>query len=177
MILVLKLTEGSKIENKVIWFKKSLKLNIQTAKDAIKNIFSNSKLKTFLIYRSLSHHMLFLWIILLPVLSEKWMEDWYSWFVTIIWSLWAMIAAKYAYKFWEKYSYNTAWILGITIQWVLLVAIWLLLDSWIAVITLYFLFNLFDWLWQPSWNHVLVELTNWKAIATTRSIIFSYFPH
>ena len=175
VFLVLKLTETTQIQTQISTLKESFKHQIHTAKTALKNVFHSTKIKTFLVYRSLSHHMLFLGVILLPVLSEKGMLDWYSGIVSSIGIIGSMFASKYAYKFAEKWSYNLAWILGTTAQGILLITISIFLDSWIAVVVLYFLFNVFDGLWQPSWNHVLVELTNGKAIATTRSIIFAIF--
>jgi hypothetical protein len=59
IILVLNLVETSKIIKEVKNLGESIKENIQTAKNAINNVFSNNKLKIFLIYRSLSHHMMF----------------------------------------------------------------------------------------------------------------------
>jgi len=175
IVLVLKLTETIKLKENISSYKDAWNQNLHTAKTAIKNVLHSSKLKTFLLYRSLSHHMLFLGIILLPILSEKRMPDWYSGFVVSVGIIGSMFASKYAYKIGEKWGYNFAWVLGTTVQGILLLAIGFLLDSWITVACLYFLFSIFDGLWQPSWNHVLVELTNGKAIATTRSIIFSIF--
>jgi MFS family permease len=173
IILVLKLTETTEI--KISHYKQVWEQNLDTAKIALRNVFHNSKLKIFLLYRSLSHHMLFLGIILLPLLSERGMHDWYSGFVISIGAIGGMFASKYAYKIGEKWSYNFTWVLGTTAQGVLLVGIGFFLHSWITVVCLFFLFNIFDGLWQPSWNHVLVELTQGKAIATTRSIIFAVF--
>ena len=175
IFLVIKLTETTNIKEENSSFKQVWKNNVVTAKTAIKNVFHNSKLKTFLLYRSLSHHMLFLGIILLPVLSSHGMPDWYAGIVATIGVIGSMFASKYAYIFGEKFSYNLAWILGTGVQGVLLIAIGVFLDSWHIVVLLFFLFNVFDGLWQPSWNHVLVELTKGKAIATTRSIIFAFF--
>lgn len=39
----------------------------------------------------------------------------------------------------------------------------------------YILFMACDGLWHPDWNHVLVQVVHGKAIATTRSIVFSIF--
>lgn len=60
-------------------------------------------------------------------------------------------------------------------QALLMIIAGIFLKSWIAVAVIYIFFNMFDGLWQPSWNHVLVDLTKGKAIATTRSIIFAVF--
>jgi len=103
------------------------------------------------------------------------MLDWYSGVIITIATAASMITTKYAYKFGEKYSYNLNWVLGTTMQGVLLILAGLLTGSWIAIACILILFNLFDGLWQPAWNHVLVEQTQGKAIATTRSIIFSIF--
>jgi hypothetical protein len=51
----------------------------------------------------------------------------------------------------------------------------LFVKNWIVMSVLLIFFSLFDWMRQPAWNHVLVEQTKGKAIATTRSIIFSIF--
>ena len=175
IILVLKLIETSKIKKEIKNIKKSLKENIQTAKKAFNNVFSNNKLKIFLIYRSLSHHMMFFWIILLPILSEKWMIDSLAWIVVAISTFCWMIASKYAYKLWEKYNYNNVWIISTTIQWFLLIIVSFFIEYWVIIALIYMIFNIFDWLWQPSWNHSLMKLTNWKEVATTRSIIFAFF--
>ncbi|SEH05297.1 MFS transporter [Candidatus Venteria ishoeyi] len=102
VILVLQLTETTKIKEKFSTAQESWKHNLNTAKIALKNVFQSSKLKTFLVYRSLSHHMLFLGVILLPVLSEKGMLDWHSGIVVAIGTIGSMFASKYAYKNWRK---------------------------------------------------------------------------
>jgi MFS family permease len=175
IILVLKLTETTKLRKGVLTWKKALDENMHIAKVALKNVFHNSKLKLFMIYRSLSHHMLFFGIILLPTLSERGMEDWYAGIVVAVSTLGSMFAAKYAYLYDKKFSYNSAWVLGTAMQAVCMIIAALVLNSWIAVAVIYVIFCAFDGLWQPSWNHILVELTKGKAIATTRSIIFAMF--
>ncbi len=175
IILTTRLIETTQIEEKFTNFKHAIKVNIDTAKLAIKNVFWNKKLKLFLLYRSLSHHIMFFAIILLPILSEKGMEDWLSWAVTAVFVAWSMFASKYVYKIGERYGYKYPWVFGTIAQWILMILAWFLFNSWIVVAVIYFFFSIFNWLIWPSWNHLLVQLTKWKAIATTRSIIFAVF--
>lgn len=175
VIMVAKLTETTKIKSSFKNFKHLISENIRTAKTALKNVFKNPKMRLFMIYRSLSHHTLFFPIIVLPLLAEKGMVDWYSGIVVAIATIASMITTKFAYKIGEKYSYNLNWVIGTTTQGLLLVIAGLLTNSWILVGLIYVLFSSFDGLMQPSWNHVLVSLTQGKAIATTRSIIISFF--
>jgi MFS family permease len=175
VFLVLQLQESTVLTQKIKSVRDAFTQNIRTAKEAFENIWHNKDLKNFLLYRSLSHHMLFFGIILLPTLSEKGMPDWYAGGVTTLGIIGSMFASKYAYKVDERYSYNLAWVFGTTMQGICLIAVGLLLHSWPLMILVYVLFNIFDGIWQPSWNHILVQLTNGKAIATTRSIVFAVF--
>lgn len=175
VFLVMELSETTKIKASLKNFRHLMNENLHTAKTALKNVFGNSKMLLFLLYRSLSHHTLFFPIIVLPLLASKGMLDWYSGILVALATIAAMFASKYAYKLGEKFSYEVNWVLGTTTQGILLILAGLLTSSWILVGLIYILFNLFDGLWQPAWNHVLVELTKGKAIATTRSVIFSVF--
>jgi len=173
--LVFQLQEVSPIKDTLISIKQSIKINRETAKEAIKNVFSNSKMRLILLYRSLSHHVLFLSVIFLPMASKAGMSDWYSGFiVSIIW-IWWVFVMKYAYKIGEKYSYTFARVLATSLQWITLLVAAFLLNSWIWLVIITAIFYIFDGLWQPSWNHVLVQETKGRSIATTRSIIFSVF--
>ena len=129
-------------------------------------------MRTFLIYRSLSHHATFFGILLLPILSEKWMLDRVSWLITTIFTIWSMFAAKYAYKRWEKYGYNYSWTWSTIWQAICLIIAWILFKSRILLACIYLIFSIFDWIISPSRNHELIKLTKWKSIATSRSIIF-----
>jgi len=71
ILFTTRLVETTKIKEKFTSIKQALKANLDTAKIAIKNVFTNKKLKLFLLYRSLSSHITFFAIILLPILSEK----------------------------------------------------------------------------------------------------------
>ena len=173
--LVLQLKEVAPIKDKLISIKESIKVNRETGKEAIKSVFGNSKMRLVLLYRSLSHHVLFLSVIFLPMASKAGMPDWYGGFVaSIIW-VWWIFVMKYAYKIGEKYSYTFAWVLATSLQWITLIIAAFLLQSWIWLVVITAIFYIFDGLRQPSWNHVLVELTKWKAIATTRSVVFGIF--
>jgi MFS family permease len=175
VFLVMELSETTEIKASLKDFRHLWSENLHTAKSALKNVFGSTKMLLFLVYRSLSHHTLFFPIIVLPLLASKGMLDWYSGILVALATIASMITSKYAYKVGEKFSYEVNWVLGTTVQGVLLILAGLLTSSWILVGLIYVLFNLFDGLWQPAWNHVLVELTKGKAIATTRSVIFSVF--
>jgi len=172
IILTFKLCESSRIIHKFNSFKNAFKINIDIWKDAIKNVFLNNKMRNFLVYRSLSHHVTFFWVLLLPILSEKWMIDWISWLITTLFTIWSMLASKYAYKRWEKYGYKYSWIWSTIWQAICLIIAWLYFKSWIFLSVIYFIFSVFDGIISPSRNHELIQLTKWKSIATTRSIIF-----
>ena len=172
VILTYQLTETSKILENIRTFKQAVKLNIDTWVNAIKNVFWNKDMRTFLIYRSLSHHVTFFWILLLPILSEKWMLDWISGLITTIFTIWSMFASKYAYKRWEKYWYNYSRTRSTIWQAICLIIAWILFKSRILLTCIYLIFSIFDWIISPSWNHELIKLTKWKSIATSRSIIF-----
>lgn len=173
IILTHQLTETYKIKEKIKSFKHALQLNINTWKNAIKEVFWNKDMRNFLIYRSLSHHVTFFWILLLPILSEEGMLDRVSWLITTLFTIWSMFAWKYAYKRWEKYWYNNSRTRSTIWQAICLIIAWIFFKSRIFLAIIYFIFSAFDWIISPSWNHELIKLTNWKSIATTRSIIFA----
>lgn len=174
VILTLQLRELHIYEKLTSW-KESLKKNVDTAKIAIKNVVWNKSLRLLLLYRSLANHVAFIFIISLPLRVQYGMPEWMAWVLTTIGTIAVMGANKYTYKIWEKYNYNTAWVVATLTQGILLIIIWLFIKNWIVMSILLILFNLFDGIRQPARNHVLVEQTQWKAIATTRSIIFSIF--
>ena len=173
IIFTYQLTETSKISEKIKTFKQAIQLNINTWKNAIKEVFWNKDMRNFLIYRSLSHHVTFFWILLLPILSEKGMLDWVSWFITTLFTIWSMFAWKYAYKRWEKYWYNHSRVWSTIWQAICLIIAWIFFKSRIFLAVIYFIFTVFDGIISPSRNHQLIQLTKWKSIATTRSIIFA----
>jgi len=173
VILTTRLTETTKLDQKIKGLKQALKVNWNTATAALKNVFGSKKLRLFLVYRSISHHLLFLEILLLPLLSEKGMENWMSGFVMTSFVIASMFASKFAYKIGEKFGYNKPWVYSTIAQGICLILIGFTLNNWILTAVIYFTFSIFDGLIAPSWNHSLVQLTKGEAIATTRSIIFA----
>ena len=173
IILTYQLTETFQIKEKIQSFKHAIMLNIDTWKNAIREVFGDKSVRNFLIYRGLSYHVAFFDVLLLPILSEKGMIDWMSWVITTIFAIGSMFASKYAYKRWEKYGYNHARAWSTICQAVCLIVSWILFKSRILLAILYFVFSVFNWIIQPAWNHELVYRTNGKSIATTRSIIFA----
>ena len=173
VIFTYQLTETLEISWKVKSFKQAIKLNIDTGINALKDVFWNKEIRNFLFYRSLSHHATFFWVLLLPILADKWMLDWVSGMITTIFSLWGMLATKYVYKWWEKHGYNSSRVYSTIWQWLCLIIAWIFFKSWIFLAIVYFVFSIFDGFIAPSRNHSLVKMIKWKSIATTRSIIFA----
>jgi MFS family permease len=173
VVLTLQLTETTQMKHKFTSFKHIVKVNVDTWISALKDVFRDSKLKNFLVYRCLTHHVKYFWILLLPILAEKGMVDWVSWLLTTIFTLWSMFASKYAYKIWEKYWYQSSFICSTVVQGIFLVIAGLFFNSWIFLFVIYFFFSIFDGFVFVSRNHCLVQLTQWKSLATCRSIIFA----
>jgi MFS family permease len=174
IVLVLQLKEIMK-KPKFRTLKQIFYKNVKTGKIALSNVFRNNRLRLLLIYRSLSHHMLFFTIILLPTMSNKGMPDWISGGIITAAGVGALISTKFAYKIGEKYSYNFAWVISSVFQGALLIIAALVLDSWVLLAGVFVMFSVFYGLWGPAWNHVLVEETRGQAIATTRSIVMAVF--
>ena len=172
IILTYNLTETYQIKEKIKSIKQAIQLNINTWKNAIKEVFLNKDMKNFLIYHTLSYHVTFFWILLLPILSEKGMLNWVSWLITTLFTIWNMFAIKYTYKWWEKYWYNHSRVRSTIWQAICLIISWIFFKSRIFLAIIYFIFSILNGIISPSWNHQLIKLTNWKSIATTRSIIF-----
>ena len=171
VILAYQFTETYEIKEKIKSFKQALILNINTWKNAIKDVFSSKDTRNFLIYRSFSHHVKFFEVLLLPILSEKGMIDWVSWIITTLFVIWSMFASKYTYKRWEKYWYNRARAWSTVWEAVCLIIAWIFFKSWIFLAIVYFSFSIFDGIVRPAYNHELVKISKWRSIATTRSIM------
>lgn len=175
VILTLQLKEINPIQEKLSSFKKIVIKNYETAKIALKNVFHNKNMRTFLIYRSLANHVAFLFIISLPLRLQAWMEPWLAGILWIISTVAIFFANKYAYKAGEKWSYNHVWVFSTIAQAVLLIFVAFFLKSWIMITIVMVLFNFFEGLRMPARNHVLVSQTKRIATATTRSVIFAVF--
>ncbi len=175
LVISFKLKEISQSNSPKLNHTASLKHNIDTAKLAIHNVFTNSKIKLLLIYRTLANHVSFFPLILLPTLSDSGMPDWASGLVISFATVGLMISNKFAYKLAGKFSYNKVWVYSTFVQALVLILAAFYLESWLVLVGIFAIFNILEGLWEPAWNHVLVGQTNSKAVATTRSIIFSVF--
>ncbi|MDD4628644.1 MAG: MFS transporter [Candidatus Peribacteraceae bacterium] len=149
--------------------------NLATAREAFSSVFKSARLRLLLIYRSLANHVAYLPLVILPVLVKDGMVSWVGGIIVALSSLASMLASRYAYVLGERRSYNTAWMLATVLQGALLIVAGLILSHWLLLAALFVVFNFLEGLWQPAWNHVLVEESHGKAVATTRSIVFSFF--
>ena len=175
VVLTLQLKEVAPLKEKIQWTKKLFIKSFETAKSALKNVFTDQDLKTILLYRTFANHVAFLFVVSLPHLVEQWMQDWLGGAITALWGLGVAMFSNYAYKIGEKKGYWYARVIATIAQAVLLIIAWFILKSWILFAILILIFQTFDWLWQPAWNHILVAKTKGKAIATTRSVVFLVF--
>lgn len=99
VFLVTKLSETTYLCTEKLSLREAVFENLHTAKVALGNVFHSSKLKLFMVYRSLSHHMMFFGVILLPLLAQNGMEDWFAGIVMAFATMGGMLASKYAYLF------------------------------------------------------------------------------
>ena len=175
VVLVYKLRDVQSLKSRKQSAAALFKENINTAKEAFNNVLHNSRLRLILVYRSLANHVAFFPLIVLPVMSDGGMPDWFSGVIIALAAIGTMLSAKYAYVLGERIGYRASWLIGTIIQGILLIAAGIFLAWWVSLLLLYFLFNIGEGLWQPAWNHVLVEETSGHAIATTRSVVFSVF--
>jgi len=174
MFFTLKLKEVVIIQ-KFNNFRELFVKNIEIAKTAFQNVFYNPNLRLLLIYRSFANHVAFFFIISLPVLVQGGMSERIGGVVVAVAWVTSMFASKFAYKIGERKSYSSVRVFSTIAQAILMILAWFLVQYWIWFAIVFIVFNLFEWFWMPSRNHVLVWQTWWKAIATTRSIIFGIF--
>lgn len=175
VIIVLKLVDTTIITEKVSWVKNNLIHNYKTAKNGLHNVFFDRKLRLILIYKSLSNPVAYFYVIFIPFVLRAWMPDWYTWIVMTTSIIWTMLASKFAHKISDRFGYNFTWVFASSLQWIVLVIAGLVLKNWAFVVLIYFIFDIVEHLWYPAWNHIVVENSQGKAIATTRSIIFWIF--
>lgn len=175
VIITLQLKEVWPIRQKIEGVKKLFIKSYQTAKSAIIHVFKNKDMKVILLYRTFANHVSFLFVLSLPLLVDYGMEDWFGWVLTALWGLATAVASNFAYKIWEKKWYWFTRVFSTIAQAVLMIVAWFVFKSWVVFAVVILVFKLFDGLRSPAWNHILVAKTQWKAIATTRSIVFSVF--
>jgi hypothetical protein len=77
IFLTIQLKEPNFIQEKFDSFKHILSKNFDVAKTALKKVFFDKNMRLLLIYRSLSSHVAFFFIISLPILVEDGMEEWF----------------------------------------------------------------------------------------------------
>lgn len=147
----------------------------RTIKEALANVWHKKPLRLLLLYRSLANHVSFLPLVVLLLLVGAGMPDWMGGVIMTAAAIGGMLGSKYAYMMGERTSYAKTWVTATVVEAVLLIASSFFIGYWPLLALCFFLFNIFEGLWRPAWNHVLVEQTQGKSVATTRSIIFGIF--
>ena len=109
--------------------------------------------------------MVFLGLIILPVLSNAGMIDWWSGAVITGVTLVSLFAAKYAYVFADRWGYRKMWVGTSVIQGVLSIIASFFVDYWIIFMLIFFVNQWFFWVSPPVWNHILVQETKGNALA------------
>ena len=149
--------------------------NIRTAQIALKNVFHNSQLRLFTLYRSLGSGITFIGIIILPTLAKAGMIDYWAGVVTTGAAIFSMFASKYAYLLANKWGYKKIWIFTSVMQAVVLIVASFFTSSWMVLAGIFVMNQLFLGLSSPVWNHILVKEAKGAALATTRSIVVGLF--
>ncbi len=149
--------------------------NLEVLTHALKSVFGSAKLRTLLIYRSLSNHVAFFPLLILPILVDLQIPDFYGGLVISAAAVFMLVSTKFAYLIGEKRGYQNTWIASSIIQALLLILVGFFVQNWIVIVCAFLIFNLSEGLWLPAWNHVLVSHTHGKSVATSRSIIFGIF--
>lgn len=175
VFLTLRLKEVSYEENTPEEEKNYLKKYLRTGRSAIINIFTNKNIRTLILFRAFANHVSYLPLVIFPVLVDAKMPSFAAGIVSALATGGMMFVLQFGNAFSEKYSYARSWIIATLIQAGLLIIASFTLHNWWLLASIYIVFIAFDGLWQPAWNHVLVQVVGGKAVATTRSIVFSLF--
>lgn len=147
----------------------------QTMSSAISSVRTNKDIRLLVIFRCFANHVSYLPLVIFPVLTRTGMPEYAAGIVGAIATLGVMIVLLLGHRFSEKYSYTASWVTASLLQALLLLIAASVLGNWWLLAVVYILFMACDGLWHPAWNHVLVQVVHGKAIATTRSIVFSIF--
>lgn len=174
--LVLKLKEPISIKP-LKSFKDHFKSNLNVARAALLGISKKGKIRLILVYRIFTNHLSYFLIIILPVLANRGMPDWYSGIITGIGAILLMLAVTFSSIIGEKFSYQISWVFSSVLQGSVLLICGLLLPfiGWPILIMIFFLFKITEGLIMPAWNHVVVTASRGIAIATTLSLTMSFY--
>ncbi|MFN7160707.1 MAG: MFS transporter [Candidatus Gracilibacteria bacterium] len=173
--LTFRLKEVTEKELNLVEEESRVRKYFRTAKMAFMNVLTNKDIRTLLIFRTFGNHISYLPLVIFPVLTDAHMPSFASGIISALATAAMMYMLKFGNNFSEKYSYGLSWIIATIIQSLILCAAAFFLHDWVILAGIYIIFVAFDGLWQPAWNQVLVNVVGGKAIATTRSLIFSIF--
>jgi len=122
-----------------------MRQNLAVARMSVSAVFSSPSLRILVLFRSLSNHVSFLPLLILPYLQSNGMLESQGWVVMGIIGAVSIVAVKYSYLIGEKIGYARAWILSSVMQAILLVVIGLIGGvSWRIIALVFGLFTIWD---------------------------------
>jgi len=143
---------------------------IITFKKAYKFLFWNKNLLLFLTLMILANDLGYLSRVLLPSLVENWVADFLSsyiiWFSVLAGILWNLLPQK----LWDKFSFEKVFMVLILLNSLLHFSAYFYVDN-NFILSLIFIFICFViWIYWPTWNHIIMSLTDIWEKATVRSL-------
>jgi len=151
-------------------YKHFIKDQINTIKVWAKFLFTNKAIVSFMILMILWDDLWYLAKVLMPSLVKNGVESFLSayivWFSVLAWILWNLIS----HKFWDKFSWEKTFISLILINAILHLLAYFYVNNSLIISIIFIFISFVIWIYWPSWNHIIMQLTNIKEKATTRSI-------
>jgi len=151
-------------------YKHFIKDQINTIKIWVKFLFTNKTIVTFMILMILWDDLWYLAKVLMPSLVENGVESFLSaylvWFSVLAWILGNLIPQK----LWDKFSWEKTFVSLILINAILHLLAYFYVNNSLILSIIFIFISFVIWIYGPSWNHIIMKLTNIKEKATTRSI-------
>ncbi len=145
-------------------------LQIKTLKNWFKFLIRNKSLLILLILMILWNNLWYLAKTLLPSITKNWVKDFLSsyiiWFSVLAWILWNLIPKK----LWDKFTWEKVFIILLFVNSILHITASLYVNNNLIITILFILISFTIWIYWPTWNHLVMWLTNIKEKATVRSI-------
>jgi MFS family permease len=139
-------------------------------KKAFNFLIWKNTLLFFLVLMILWNDLWYLARVLLPSLVDNWVKDFLSsyiiWFSVLAWILGNLIPQKLG----EKLSWKKLFIVLIWINSILHFLAYLQVENNLILSIIFIFISFIIWIYWPTWNHIIMELTNIQEKATVRSL-------